>query len=67
MFHFVSLLQSIVFLIPCKINRKSAKNETGNASIMKKQDLTPKGKEYLAAMNTEWENLLNTLSDLKIE
>lgn len=29
--------------------------------------LTPDGKNYLAAMNTEWENLLNAMSDLKGE
>ena len=29
--------------------------------------LTPEGKEYLEAMNNEWENLLNTMSDLKGE
>ena len=29
--------------------------------------LTPDGKNYLDAMNTEWENLLNAMSDLKGE
>lgn len=29
--------------------------------------LTPDGKNYLDAMNTEWENLLNVMSDLKGE
>lgn len=29
--------------------------------------LTPDGKNYLGAMNTEWENLLNAMSDLKGE
>ena len=29
--------------------------------------LTPEGKEYLEAMNNEWENLLNAMSDLKGE
>ena len=29
--------------------------------------LTPVGKNYLDAMNTEWENLLNAMSDLKGE
>lgn len=29
--------------------------------------LTPDGKNYLYAMNTEWENLLNAMSDLKGE
>ena len=28
---------------------------------------TPDGKNYLDAMNTEWENLLNAMSDLKGE
>ena len=29
--------------------------------------LTPEGKEYLEAMNNEWKNLLNAMSDLKGE
>lgn len=29
--------------------------------------LTPEGKAYLDAMDTEWENLLNAMSDLKGE
>ena len=29
--------------------------------------LTSEGKKYLEAMNNEWENLLNTMSDLKGE
>lgn len=29
--------------------------------------MTPAGKEYLEAMNTEWNNLLNAMSDLKGE
>lgn len=29
--------------------------------------LTPEGKAYLGAMNAEWENLLNAMSDLKGE
>lgn len=29
--------------------------------------MTPTGKEYLEAMNTEWNNLLNAMSDLKGE
>lgn len=29
--------------------------------------LTPEGKEYLDAMNNEWENLLKAMSDLKGE
>lgn len=29
--------------------------------------LTPDGKKYLDAMNTEWKNLLNAMSDLKGE
>lgn len=29
--------------------------------------LTPDGKNYLDVMNTEWENLLNAMSDLKGE
>lgn len=29
--------------------------------------LTPDGKAYLEAMNTEWDNLLNAMSDLKGE
>lgn len=29
--------------------------------------LTPEGKEYLKAMNDEWKNLLNAMSDLKGE
>ena len=29
--------------------------------------LTPEGKEYLEAMNNEWEKLLNAMSDLKGE
>lgn len=29
--------------------------------------LTPDGRNYLDAMNTEWENLLNAMSDLKGE
>lgn len=29
--------------------------------------LTPEGKEYLEAMNSEWENLLKAMSDLKGE
>lgn len=29
--------------------------------------LSPDGKNYLDAMNTEWENLLNVMSDLKGE
>ena len=33
----------------------------------KDYSLTPDGKNYLDAMNTEWENLLNAMSDLKGE
>ena len=29
--------------------------------------LTPEGREYLEAMNSEWEKLLNAMSDLKGE
>ena len=40
---------------------------TEGLSPRKYYSLTPDGKNYLDAMNTEWENLLNAMSDLKGE
>ena len=40
---------------------------TVGAPPRKYYSLTPDGKNYLDAMNTEWENLLNAMSDLKGE
>lgn len=68
----ITSTESTVYPLLRRLQKENYLQSTWQASTeglppRKYYSLTPDGKNYLDAMNTEWENLLNAMSDLKGE
>ena len=68
----ITSTESTVYPLLRRLQKKNYLQSTWQESTeglppRKYYSLTPDGKNYLDAMNTEWENLLNAMSDLKGE
>lgn len=68
----ITSTESTVYPLLRRLQKENYLQSTWQESIegfppRKYYSLTPDGKNYLDAMNNEWENLLNAMSDLKGE
>lgn len=68
----ITSTESTVYPLLRRLQKENYQQSTWQESTeglppRKYYSLTPDGKNYLDAMNTEWENLLNAMSDLKGE
>ena len=69
---YIEVTESTIYPLLRRLQKENYLQSTWQESTeglppRKYYSLTPDGKNYLDAMNTEWENLLNAMSDLKGE